>query len=156
MDNTNRPPRRFGGVLMTDQRGPEEAVMLLHVAPAQDERFSFEFYGCLIIAVLHMFKGPAGLLFDIASTPVVSDGADKPLALLGNGQLSDPMRAAIDRIRSHLRSRSSAEPRSAVPPAIVDQLRFFVFEKGDAVVSPEWRIRYAGKTYSLDQIGRGD
>jgi len=151
MDNTNRSPRRFDGVVMTDQRGRDEAVMLLRLAPAQDERFSFEFYGCLIIAVLHMFKGPSGLLFDISSTPAICDAAGKPLALLTNGQLSDSMRSALERIRSHLRSRSAAEPRAGVPPAIVDQLRFYVFDKGDARVSPDWRIGYAGKTYPLDQ-----
>jgi hypothetical protein len=155
MDNTNRSPRRFDGVVMTDQRGRDEAVMLLRLAPAQDERFSFEFYGCLIVAVLHMFKGPAGLLFDIASTPVISDAAGKPLALLGDGRLSDSMRSALERIRSHLRSRSTAQPQAGVPPAIVDQLRFFVFDKGDALVGPEWRIGYAGKTYPLDQTDRG-
>jgi hypothetical protein len=139
-------------MLMTDQRGPGEAVMLMRLVPDQNEPFSFEFYGCLIIAVLHMHKGPSGLLFDVSSTPSISDGGGKPLPLLENGRLSDTMRAALERIRSHLRSRSERGP--AVPPAIADQLRFFVFDKGDAPVTLDWRVHFAGKTYPLQSPDR--
>jgi len=147
MDNTNRSPRRFGGALMTDQRSPDDAVMLMRLAPSQDEQFSLEFYGCLIIGALHMTRGPSGLLFDIASNPSVSDAAGKPLRLLENGRLPDPMRAALEKIRAHLKSRSEGGDA----PAIIDQLRFFVFEKGDAPITLEWRVQYAGKSYPLKQ-----
>ena len=150
MDNTNRSPRKFGGLLMTDQRGPDEAVMVMRLAP-EDTQFSLEFYGRLIIATLHMTKGPAGLLFDASSTPSVTDAAGKPLPLLENEHLPDAMRGALEKIRSQLRSRSE---KGAMPPAIVDQLRFFVFEKGDAPVTLDWRMQYAGKTYPLQQPAR--
>lgn len=148
MDNTNLAPRHFGGVLMTDQRGPNEAVMLMRLTPAQDEQFSLEFYGRLIVAVLHMTKGPAGLLFDTSNVPAVTDGAGKTVSLLENGRLPDSMRRTLDKIRSQLRSRTE---RGAMPPAIVDQLRFFVFDKGDAPVTLDWRLQFAGKTYPLAQ-----
>jgi hypothetical protein len=151
MDITNRSPRRFGGLMMTDQRGADEAVMLMRLVPDQDEPFSLEFYGCLIIGALHMFKRPTGLTFDIVDTPSVTDAKGKPVPCLTSDRQPDTMRVALERIRGRLRSRSTEEQGPAVPPVIVDQLRFFVFEKGDAPVTLEWRVVYAGKTYPLHQ-----
>ena len=146
MDSTNISPRKFGGVLTTDQRGPDEAVMLMWLAPAQGEPFSLEFYGCLIVGALHMTKGPAGLLFDISSTPSVTDAAGKSLPLLENGRLPHAMHGTVEKIRSRLRALSG---QGTMPAAVIDQLRFFVFEKGDAPVTLDWRLQFAGKTYPL-------
>ena len=154
MDITNRSPRRFGGFLMTDQRSADEAVMLMRLAPDQDEPFSLEFYGCLIVAALHIFRRPTGLTFDISHTPVVTDAAGKTVSQLTADRMPDTMRSALGRIRQRLRTRSAEHGGAAIPPAIVDQLQFFVFEKGDAPVTLEWRISYAGRTYPLHRPAR--
>jgi len=146
MDKTSLSPPRFGGMLMTDQRGPDEAVMLMRLAPAGDERFSLEFDGCLVLGALHMTKGPAGLLFDITSTPSVTDGAGKPLPLLENGRLAETRRWTLAQIRLRLRTLSG---QGSLPASIVDQLRFFVFETGAAPVTLDWRVQFAGRTYPL-------
>jgi len=150
MNDTGHIPRKFGGVLMTDQRGPDEAVMVMRLTPAPDEESALDFCGCLIIAALHMKRGPAGLLFDISSSPSVSNASGKPLPLLESIRLTDAMRRALDKLRVHLRTRSG---QGTMPAAIVDQLRFFVFEKGDARVTLDWRVEFAGKSYPLQQPG---
>jgi len=150
MDSTGPPQRRFDSLMLTDQRSPDEAVTLIRLPLSREEQLSFERSGCLIIGALHMFKGPGGLLFDVASTPEVLDAAGKPARTLTLDHLPEAVRAGLEQTRARLRFRST-EGRASLPPDIVDQLRIFVFDTAGAPVTLEWRVIYADKTYPLVQ-----